>query len=542
MKIKSFIILGCILLIGIILRFYKLGEVPVGPNWDEAALGYNAYSIWNTGKDEYGISLPLSLRSYDDYKPPLYMYLTVPSMALFGLSLWSTRLTAAVNGVIAIIGVFFLAKELFSFSEYFKKWKSLPYISALLLAISPWHIQFSRIAFEANIGVTLNIFAVLFFLRGMRETKFLVLSGAFFALGLYAYHSQRIFAPLLVLLLLITFHKELLKRKQALGLFVLAGVITVLPLIPVFLNPTTLTRLRGTSAISDTTGLLRNNVQKLERDVQNNDRLGKFLDNRRFVYLRTIAEGYLAHYSLRWLFLEGDNARHHAPGMGLLYHLELPFFLLGLLYLFKKGQKTGIIILGWMVIAPIAASPTTELPHGIRTMVFLPSLQLATAVGVIQILHFFSKQKTFIRRALYLLIIIGGLLNFTYYLSAYFIQQNFEYSKFWQYGYQQAVEYAKEHYSEYDKIVVSTKLEQPHMFFLFHLKYDPKKYLEEGGTSSGGFAEVKNKFDKYEFRTINWGNETHNGSTLFIGSPSDVPESIHTIFYLDKQEAIHIAR
>ena len=86
------------------LRFWQLGNVPPSPDWDEAALGYNAYSIMLTGKDEYGISFPLRLKSFGDYKMPLYSYLSIPFIATFGLSESSTRM---LNTLIAIL---FIAK------------------------------------------------------------------------------------------------------------------------------------------------------------------------------------------------------------------------------------------------------------------------------------------------------------------------------------------------------------------------------------------------------------------------------------------------
>src|SRR3989344_9071437 len=146
------------------LRLWQLGNVPISPDWDETALGYNAYSILKTGRDEYGTFLPRTLRSFDDYKPPLYAYLAVPSVAFFGLNTWAVRLPAAVMGVLAVIGTYVLVIELFrqlhtkakkQISEFSAEASSL--LAAFLLAISPWHLQFSRIAFEANIGVTLNI-------------------------------------------------------------------------------------------------------------------------------------------------------------------------------------------------------------------------------------------------------------------------------------------------------------------------------------------------------------------------------------------------
>lgn len=537
---QKWIILFFIVLVAAILRLWNLGVTPPSPDWDEAALGYNAYSILLTGKDEYGTSFPLSLRSFDDYKPPLYVYLTVPSVAAFGLSLWSTRLPSAIMGILAVLGTFFLVSEIFRKKEGGRDQYTIPLIASLLLAISPWHIQFSRVAFEANIGITLNIWGAYFLLKGRTSSFALSLSAFLFGLSLYAYHSERIFVPLFVLLLAILFWKELWTNKRRVITACIIGILTIAPLAIVFTNPTTLMRLRGTSSLSDQTALLSDSVQLLEDDIKAGNTIGMLFDNRRIVWVKTVLDGYLSHFSFKWLFLNGDLPRHHAPDMGLLYLFELPFLLWGMSGIWKKGGKIAVLLFGWMIIAPIPASVTTGLPHAIRTLVFLPVFQIFTAVGISEYiiwLKYGSKWKKIITP-----IIIGlALLNIVYYLHMYFVHMDREYSDYWQYGYKQAVEYAEGHKGQYKKIVVSTKLEQPHMFFLFYTKYDPKKYLAEGGTASGGFAEVKNHFDIYDFRPIQWNKEIKDGTILYIGTPKDVPSgTLETIQYLDGTDAIYI--
>jgi hypothetical protein len=77
------------------------------------------------------------------------------------------------------------------------------------------------------------------------------------------------------------------------------------------------------------------------------------------------------------------------------------------------------------------------------------------------------------------------------------------------------------------------------MFFLFFLKYPPQEYLKNGGTYSGGFAEERNAFGKYEFRKFDLKNEDLLGTTLYIGTPQEiVVEGLHTINYLDGSQAI----
>lgn len=537
---RTWILLLLIVCIAAFVRLWHLGLTPPSPDWDEAALGYNAYSILHTGKDEYGTRFPLSLRSFDDYKPPLYMYLTVPSVAVFGLSLWSTRLPSAIMGILAVIGTFFFVRELL------KKWSGdkksielVPLTSALLLALSPWHIQFSRIAFEANTGVTLNIWAAYFFLKNKNS---LWLSALLFGLSLYAYHSERIFAPMFLLLLVVLHWKEIWSNKKSVYTALVVGVLTVVPMIIMFTNPTTLMRLKGTSSLSDQTALLSSSVKLLEDDIARGDKFGMLFDNRRIVWVKTVVDGYLSHFSFKWLFLNGDLPRHHAPDMGLLYLVELPFLLWGIVSIAKRGGNLAVFLFSWVLIAPIPASVTTGLPHAIRTLVFLPVFQIFSAFGIYEYICWIKTGKKWKKLTAPVLVFLA-IVNIVYYLHMYFVHMDREYSDYWQYGYKQAVAYAESHKGEYKKIVVSTKLEQPHMFFLFYTKYDPAKYLAGGGTASGGFAEVKNHFDVYDFRPIHWDSEIKDGTTLYIGTPGEIPSgSLEVIRYLDGRDAIHIAK
>src|SRR6266705_1449855 len=167
----TFILIGIIMLAAI-LRFWQLGHVPVSPDWDEVALGYDAYSIIHTGRDEFGKFLPVVLRSFDDYKPALYTYLTIPFVYVFGLSVFAVRVPSAIFGVLAVLATYFLAKELF-------RNHSIALIAALLMAISPWSLQFSRVGFEANVGDALNVFAALFFVKALKRPWLFILSAFF---------------------------------------------------------------------------------------------------------------------------------------------------------------------------------------------------------------------------------------------------------------------------------------------------------------------------------------------------------------------------
>ena len=545
-----FIILLGIVILAAILRLWGLGSVPPSPDWDEVALGYDAYSIIHTGKDEFGKFLPVVLRSFDDYKPALYAYLTIPSVLLFGLSTFAVRFPSAIFGIISVISVFFLVRELFNDHKY-KDYLSLT--ASLLFALSPWSIQFSRVGFEANVGSAINILMVLFFLKGLKNHIFLLLSAFFAGLGIYVYQSEKVFIPLLVIVLVFIFRKSifLIPKKYIISSVVL-GLIVVLPMI-IFIttNRAALLRVTGTSIFSYKTELLKSNIQKLEEDNRENNKIGLILDNRRLVYVRTIVSGYISHFDFNWLFISGDISRHHAPGMGLLYLFEFPFVLIGIYKLLfgDFNRKTKLVIFSWFLLAPLPASITTGVPHAVRTINFLPTWQILSTVGLIFALAAISSFrlsifKFKIWKLLAILYFSFVLFNFIYYLNQYFVQQNYYFSQDWQYGYKQAVEEVKSLQNNYSEIIVSDKqpMDKSYMFFLFYLQYSPFDYQKIGKNSSGGYA-VHHAFEKYTFRPIDWEKDSKKKNVLLIGNPGEIPDkvgTIKTINNLDGSPAIKI--
>src|SRR5437762_2879939 len=101
-----------ILFIAIFLRLFKLPSVPPGANRDEASIGYTAYSLLKTGRDEYARLLPLSFQSFGDWKLPLYIYTTVPFVAVLGTNELAIRLPSALAGIATVVVVYFLVIEL----------------------------------------------------------------------------------------------------------------------------------------------------------------------------------------------------------------------------------------------------------------------------------------------------------------------------------------------------------------------------------------------------------------------------------------------
>lgn len=535
------------LLIGILvlasfLRLWQLGSVPPSPDWDEAALGYNAFSILETGKDEYGNFLPVVLRSFGDYKPALYAYLTIPFIKVLGLNVIAVRLPAALIGIVTVYLVYLLVRQLSSRRE-------LALMAAFLLAVSPWHIQFSRVAFESGVGVTCNILMVLFFLKGLKNPRMMIFSAMSGGIALYVYQSEKVFTPLLLLLCVVIYFKKFIKLpRPALFWMVAAGCIVILPMVfYIFSHADSLSRATKTVSFADQKVFLRENSMRQLQDRENKDYIGRVLDDRRLVYAKALTASYVAHFDPNWLFLTGDANRHHAPGMGMLYLLELPFLLLGIYWLIftsdvKKREK--LLIAGWILLAPVPASLGSDVPHSVRVMNYLPMLQILIAGGLI---YGYDVLVRTIKTKQYRYAVVGivGLLflwNFFYYLNQYFVQLNYFYSRDWQYGYSQLIKSLGPIQSEYKRIVISDKfpMDQSYIFILFYTQFPPEKF--QAAMSSLEKRGVDHKeFGKYVIRPLNWERDQYTNEILYVGIPSEFPKGAKTrdtIRYMNGDEAI----
>lgn len=507
-----------ILALAFLLRFYKLGSIPLSLDWDEVSNAYNAYSILKTGRDEYGNFLPLTNQSFDDYKPPLYMYLSVPSVAIFGLNEFSARLPSAVFGFLTVPLIYFLAKILL-------KRESIALLSMLFFSISPWHLQFSRVGFEANVGLFFTVSAVTVFLYGLKNYKLFTSSALLFGLSLYSYHSQRVFIPLILLSLFWIFKNELLAlgKKKILTFLLILG-LSIAPLLLLSPQKALLGRLQSASS------------EEVRKDVEQSISLvnedgsaliSRAIHNRRIIAAQRYIGNYLTYFDMNFLFTKGDdNFRHHIEGTGMLYLYNLPFLLVGLFQLIKKNDNTSKFLLSWFLLAPIAAIPATPNPHAVRSLPMVVAAMLISGSGALWI---FERKLPF-KKTLVFLASIVVLASLIIYEHNYFFHYPFDKASFWQYGYREAVLESKNLNEKFQKIRVDGTLEQAYIFWLFYTKFDPSIYQQNG--SRVGFG-------KYIFQS----KKPEASTELFISANKDFPPELildKTIYNPDGSIAIRI--
>ncbi len=541
-----YLLLVLIFALGFVLRFYNLSGNPPSLNWDEVSNGYNAYSILKTGRDEYGTLFPLSIRSFDDYKPPLYAYLTVPSIAIFGLNEFAVRLPSALLGSLSVIVVYFFVIQILKNPKkdgefyVFKYSSGIALTAALLFAISPWSLQFSRAAYEGNIGLFFLLVGCLFLFKFLTSPRYLLFSSFLFVLSAYSYHSFRLIVPLFLIGFGLIFIKEILKHKIVSIFSVLLFGVLVIPIYASFLfsGSGTGSRLSMVTIFGDTPEL-RKSIERLSYDKQINNPLGYVFENRRFVYSMAAVKGYLDHYNPDFLFLHGDGGRqHHAVDFGMLYIFTLPFILFGTYILIRNFNKRIGVFFLLMFLAPLASSISSGSPHPVRAIIMAPLFDVLAAVGIFVFVKellkvsytVFSTKIKYVVLGIAFLLFIG---NITYYFHQYYVHTPREYGDFWQYGNKEAIQYAKENEEKYTKIIMSYKYDQPYAFYLFYNKIDPAWYQKNWDfTGNGQMPRFERRIGKYEFRNINWGEDQKLENTLFIGAPDEIPDSnVQKIIY-----------
>jgi 4-amino-4-deoxy-L-arabinose transferase-like glycosyltransferase len=533
MKTKVKILLFLIVLLSAALRFWKINEYPAGFNADEAAYAYNAYSLIQTGKDEFGARWPLHLKSFADYKPAGTAYLMIPFIKFFGLNETAARLPSLLAGVFSVLLIFLLVQELFN-SPLFAL------VSAFFLAISPWHIHFSRGAWETNIGTTFLLLGVWLFFKGLKNPKYLVFCVLSFAFSIYTYHTPRVIIPLLGLFFLFFSRKTLFKNLKWLVIAAVLGGILMIPFIISLFGPAVSARFSGVSLFSDIGPYWRVNYLRGEHKDTNSLPV-RILHNRPVNYALKLSQNWLSHFDGSFLFVIGDKIkRSNSPEMGEMYLFDLIFLLSGVYFFIKIRPKNYQFIFFWLLVAPVAASLTFQTPNALRAHNMVIPLVIISAYGFYNLTILARRKLTSKLFTVYcLLFTVAIAWNTAYFLHQYFVHYPKTYHEAWEYGMKDLVSYlepinkfdASAIKDDYSKVYVTEQYDQPYILFLFYLKYPPEKFQKEAVLTPRdkfGFSTVRD-FDNFHFEKINWEELQTWGKALVCGTDEEIPDNTNII-------------
>ena len=462
---------------GLFLRLWQINSFPP-LNRDEAAIGYNAYSILKTGRDEWGEFLPLPFKSFGDYKMPGYIYLTILPVKFFGLNKFSVRFWSGVSGVIAVIVFYFLTKWICEQLQFKKiKSKYLAVVAVLILIFNPWHVYFSRMGFEANLALTCFLGALTIFLYGLKRRWLLPIAALGFVSNLYIYSSGFIFLPFFLSVLGLLFIKDLFRKVDK--WLIIAGLILLVGCVhaswsvwQVSLAKTNIT-IFSDPGISDEFNHLRFEV------FQESPLWARFWLNKPFYYGRLFLKNYLKSFSPKFLIISaGSHPWHQIPGMGHFYWTDILFMIIGLVAFWRLKIKRVKYLLGsWLLLAPLPSAITVDAPHATRMLQIMPVIIITMVLGIGFLWNFLNSQKQKIRSGAIWIFIICYWLQISGFGYLYLVNYSQNLPKSLLPGIDQAIYWITKQ-KEQRKIIFSNPLDFPYIYVAFYEKLDPKLVQE----------------------------------------------------------------
>lgn len=504
------ILLIAIIVLALFLRVFKIGSYPATLYGDEQAFAWNAYSILKTGADEYGTPYPLQFRSFDDYKAPIPVYLLVPFLSVFGLTAFAVRLPVVLFSVLTVAATYGLGRQFFG--------RKVSLLAAFLLAISPWHVHLSRGYFEAAISLFFFVAGMWAYLFGMSKKPWLFVSMILFAASVYSYFTPRILLLFFLPFLFLWGSAAGEKRKAFAWSFLYGFLLFTIISLPL-IGQTVFGK--GFSRFSKLTS---SNDQKIAQQV-NLERATSTLTapwrtlfhNKALVWMDTVKNNYMEHFSVNFWYLFGDNSLRYFLGrMGMFYLLELPFLLLGIPILYRKRHGFWFFA-GWLLLAPVPAALVGR-SFAVRSLAMLPAPFFFVAYGI---------------RRLNRNIVWGGIIAVLFALSlgSVLLRYYLEYPQYaatwWGWENKAAIDYAKAREDEYDAIFISDFYTGAPLAFAVYTAYDPEQYrsaIARPVTLADGRRLIK--MGKYYFGSLDIdGKRLEEGiippRSLYIGRPEE---------------------
>ena len=511
--------------LNLIIRVWGLEVSPTSINWDEASIGYNAYSILTTGRDEYGTYLPLSLRSFNDYKPALYAYLSIPFIKLMGLSQTSVRMVSVVAGTLSLIPLLLFINILLK-----KKWWS--FLIWMFYCLDPLRLHFSRVSLETNLSMSFFSFGAWYLLKdklanGYTASKNMILATIFLALSAYSYHSARLAVPLLMIFVLIDPFKYLLNKnkidwKFLLNLkYILLFLILILPIFNDFGSQKILTRFTQENIFNKFYPFTPRNMYKYD--------LNTFLRVNPLYYLTGIIAGHTAayfspaNYSINfyhWI----KNSVMYVPEFNMLGFWNSILLVPGIYILLKNFRNTNYrLVFYWVAAALMPSAITWNWFHTLRSANLIPAVEIISILPIIYLIKLnYSKKR---------LTVMFGLLVLFGWQSIFVINNELVYANYENQGeyqpggFKEGTPIISSLIDKYQKIIIDTPHAQGYIFFLFYQMMDPEiiQSIAKNRTYGMDNGNSEIKFGKYEFRKIDWPKDRDLSNTI-LWMPATTPQ------------------
>lgn len=487
-------LLFLIIILGASLRLVKLDSVPPHLGNDEISIAFDSYSVRLIGRDEHGVSWPISFESHQTYKSPLYAYLNMPLNYFLGNTEYGVRTLSAIAGVVSI----FMAGMIASIMGG----PGVGLITALLMATDPKNIFASRIAYESNVATAvllIGIWGIINFII-KRQRIWLIVAGLFMGISIWGYHTEWGLVPILLISIPLVFRQTVSIKKWWLMVLVV-GLVS----LPIYYNFLVVQRSNPNNRASS---------QLWFSEGQFKDYLKNSHDSllKKSIKVVTVpVYSYIQHFSFNVNFTSGaDLFNDKSPlNSGWFLLATLPMLLVGLGQVKNIFGKWWKFLLVWWLVCPIVPAMTGTV-SAVRNLAFIVPTCMIMAAGFVKIWKTYKVGR-------WLILSLFGL-GLGMFLIAYFVHYPLDSGSNFQYGYKQAWEFIKPNINKYDKVVVEDRFGDvgqfsgvPHLYF---------GYFGAFGVSEMQKRQTKEglMIDKYIFKYVDWNKEEYQPRTLYIVS------------------------
>jgi 4-amino-4-deoxy-L-arabinose transferase-like glycosyltransferase len=403
-------------------------------------------------------------------------------MAILGATDFAIRFPSALSGVIAVVLLYFIGKNL----GYTKK---VSLLASFILSIMPMAIQFSRAAFEVNLAVTLMMAGILCMLVAQKKPYIMLMAVVFFSASMYTYHGLRIIAPLLALGLFVgNFRNYALKYV---GVSFAIALLFIFPILSNMKNVAVNQRFAETSLFSVSSAVTETNAL---RERFGNTLVARIVFHRYWWWGGEMVANYLQNFSPNFLYMKGDeNPRHGVRDFGPLYHWQALAILGGIYGMLKVKHRGTKNLVMWMLVVPLATMMTKTNPHTLRMLPIAPAFALLSAWGLSVVCREFPWKKWLVGGTAIIIMVEAYMFG-----HAYILHYPTESAADWQYGYRQAVEYVESIKSPTQKIYFTRDYGRPSIYALWYGKYAPAEIQKQDASMKKDQQELL-AFGQYDF-------------------------------------------
>ena len=359
-----------ILFLGLLVRCMAFGNIPDGINQDEAMAAMDAQALLSYHTDRLGMHFPVHFTAWGwAQMSVLLSYCMVPFIRLFGFTTAAIRLPALLFSLAGMLCMYALAKKVTT--------ERTALLVFFLTAINPWHIMQSRWSLDCNLFPHLFAAGCLLLLMGLKKRRYIYLSMVFFGLCLYSYGVSVYSVPLFLAVAAWYLWRT---KKLPLGQIFLSAAIFFLVALPELL--TMFINLVGIPSIETpvyTIPYFADTVRS--RDIL----ITNFSFRQLFINLW---------FTLKATLIQTPDLFHNSiPAFGTLYHLSIPFILIGIVQMIfymkrnfsseeNETRRFGMLLLAaWVLMGLWVGIVTCEVNVNRINIIYYPMIFL-TALGI----------------------------------------------------------------------------------------------------------------------------------------------------------------